>query len=271
MANPDIVVIEAALNGLAIGRDRCPTVPWTPEEIAAEARRALDAGAGIVRFFARGKDGRASFTAEDLRGALEAVRTRIPGPVHLSLFGPPGGQAPSPTREETEELLAGIRPDLVSVDMAGGPDEAVRSLETLGEARLAPIVECARPSHVEALFPILERGRAGKILRVGLMPEEPGRGTRRAATRADLADLLPAGAVWIGGGRGPGQWAAVDAALRRGGHVRVGFEDNILLREGLPARSNAELVERAVAMARAVGRDPADPDAAWAALGIDRP
>lgn len=44
-----------------------------------------------------------------------------------------------------------------------------------------------------------------------------------------------------------------------GGHVRVGFEDSIYLSKGVPARSNAELVEKVVRIARELGREIASP------------
>ncbi|MDD4479360.1 MAG: 3-keto-5-aminohexanoate cleavage protein [Mesotoga sp.] len=53
-----------------------------------------------------------------------------------------------------------------------------------------------------------------------------------------------------------------------GGHVRVGFEDNIYYRKGELATSNAQLVERIARIAREYGREIASPDEARAILGI---
>ncbi|HEX7252922.1 MAG TPA: 3-keto-5-aminohexanoate cleavage protein, partial [Thermoanaerobaculia bacterium] len=51
-------------------------------------------------------------------------------------------------------------------------------------------------------------------------------------------------------------------AIAMGGHVRVGFEDNIYYSKGVLASSNAQLVERVVRIAREIGRDPASADEA---------
>lgn len=100
--------------------------------------------------------------------------------------------------------------------------------------------------------------------------------------RATLDELrhrvggVPAGAHWqvavfcgIKGDAGTGdQFALVAHAIALGGHVRVGMEDNPYIRDGVPAKSNAELVERVVRLARAVGREVATPSEARQLLGL---
>jgi 3-keto-5-aminohexanoate cleavage enzyme len=62
-----------------------------------------------------------------------------------------------------------------------------------------------------------------------------------------------------------------EAALRLGGHVRVGLEDNLYLSKGVPARGNGELVEAAMRLVRAAGREPATPARAREILGLPSP
>jgi 3-keto-5-aminohexanoate cleavage enzyme len=57
-------------------------------------------------------------------------------------------------------------------------------------------------------------------------------------------------------------------AMTLGGHVRVGFEDNIYLKRGVLAKSNAELVERIVTIAEALNIEVATPDEAREILGL---
>jgi 3-keto-5-aminohexanoate cleavage enzyme len=66
------------------------------------------------------------------------------------------------------------------------------------------------------------------------------------------------------------QLALVSTAIALGGHVRVGMEDNPYYSDGVPARSNAQLVERVVRIAREMGREIATPDEARRALGLPR-
>jgi uncharacterized protein (DUF849 family) len=64
---------------------------------------------------------------------------------------------------------------------------------------------------------------------------------------------------WIAHGLGSATPAVCATAAAVGGWVRVGLEDSPLLPDGSVARSNAELVELAVALADALGREPVEP------------
>ena len=93
-----------------------------------------------------------------------------------------------------------------------------------------------------------------------------------AATPLNLALLverLPAGATWAAAGIGRYQFQINRLAIAMGGGVRVGLEDNIWFDEARtdPA-TNPRLVERLVAIARAMGREPATPDQVRRHLGI---
>jgi 3-keto-5-aminohexanoate cleavage enzyme len=84
-----------------------------------------------------------------------------------------------------------------------------------------------------------------------------------------MQDHLPAGFTYNTSVMDPeNAWTILTAAVMMGGHVRVGMEDNPFLTPGEYARSNAELVEKIVRIAREVGRDIATPDEARAVLKI---
>jgi 3-keto-5-aminohexanoate cleavage enzyme len=64
------------------------------------------------------------------------------------------------------------------------------------------------------------------------------------------------------------QWRILALALATGGHVRVGWEDNPYLPDGTPSRSNAELVDEIVKLARLMGREPATAEEARQIIGL---
>src|SRR5438034_2828989 len=70
------VVISAALTGVLATRDQCPAIPYTPHEIAAEAKRAADAGAAIVHIHARTPEGGPEWRVETFAEILSEVRSR---------------------------------------------------------------------------------------------------------------------------------------------------------------------------------------------------
>lgn len=80
---------------------------------------------------------------------------------------------------------------------------------------------------------------------------------------------LPAGANWNASVMDPQEhWKVLSAVIAAGGHVRVGMEDNPFLRPGEYARTNAELVEKIIRIARDHGREIASPDEARAIIGL---
>ena len=85
----------------------------------------------------------------------------------------------------------------------------------------------------------------------------PGAAAATPENLTHFARSIPAGCTWTVAGIGRRQTAMATMAIAMGGHVRVGFEDNIYYRKGELADSNARFVERVVRIAREVGREPA--------------
>ena len=84
-----------------------------------------------------------------------------------------------------------------------------------------------------------------------------------------VADHCPDGFTWNTSVMDPeAQWSVLSTAISLGGHVRVGMEDNPFLTPGEYAKSNAELVEKIVRIARDLGRDIATPAEARAMIGL---
>ena len=83
-----------------------------------------------------------------------------------------------------------------------------------------------------------------------------------------MRESIPAGATFTAAGIGRFQFPMVTMSMLLGGHARVGFEDNIYLSRGVLAKSNGELVEKAVRIARELGREIATPEEARGILGL---
>ena len=86
-----------------------------------------------------------------------------------------------------------------------------------------------------------------------------------------LISFWPAGSTWTATGLGKNAWTIAAAAICLGGHVRVGFEDNLYLEKGVLAKSNGEMVEKVAALARLLGRPIATPAEAREILHIGTP
>ena len=73
----DPVIISNSISGAIANRDQCPAIPYTPEEYAAEARRAVDEGASQIHIHARSPDGTPSYEIEDFKAITEAITTEV--------------------------------------------------------------------------------------------------------------------------------------------------------------------------------------------------
>ncbi|MFZ5817487.1 MAG: 3-keto-5-aminohexanoate cleavage protein [Bacillota bacterium] len=277
------VVICAALTGVLATREQCPAIPYTPREIAQEARRAYEAGAAVVHIHAREDDGAPCFRVERYLEILEAVRACCPVLVNFST-----GAVGLPPEERVAHIAA-TRPEMAALNM-GSMNYAIYSarrkaflfdmvfsnpfgeisyfVSVMRENGVRPELECFDRGHIANVEPLLDLGVLEPPLQFNFIMGVLGGIPATVADLVHQAQAVPRGSFWQVTGISLGQWAMVGAALAMGGHVRVGLEDNFYLAPGQMALSNGELVEKAVRMARDVGREPASVEEARGLLGL---
>ncbi len=267
MSEPLLIV--AALNGTRL-RESCPKVPLTPEEIAAEAKRAVDAGAGIVHVHARKSDGSSTFdfVIDDI---VAAIRGSVDVPISIST------QRTRQTSLGTVTALFGVLrdlPDLAAVhvrapepDLPAHREEARQILDALDAAdvRPAPVAGSLDAlGDLEVLNTDALLGRAPFLL-LTLGATVSASSDLAAGTPQNVLRLIDAAAAVlkqlpiVASGQNESSPIVQAVAAATGAHVRVGFEDTPLLPDGTPASSNAQLVEHAVRLGAALGRAPMSP------------
>jgi 3-keto-5-aminohexanoate cleavage enzyme len=278
------VVITAALTGVLATRDQCPAIPYTPKEIAEEAKRSADAGASIVHIHARTPEGGPDWSVETFGEILSGVRARTDVIVNFST-----GAVGIPAQDRIAHIRE-LKPDIGALNM-GSMNYAIYSskkkafyhdhvfanpfrdiqffLQAMNEARVRPELECFDTGHIANTAPLIDMG----VLRppyqfsliMGVLGGVPGT-TRHLQNQVDT---LPDGSLWQVIGIGLNQWALAASALAMGGNVRVGLEDNFYVDEGRMAASNGELVEKAARLAADIGRPVASVDEARRILCLD--
>jgi len=278
------VVISAALTGVLATRELCPAIPYTPQEIGEEARRAADAGASIVHIHARNPEGGPEWRVETFAEILSEVRERSDVMVNFST-----GAIGIPVEQRIAHIRR-LRPEIGALNM-GSMNYAIYSakkkvfyqdhvfanpfkdilffLEAMNRAGVRPELECFDTGHIANTAPLIDMGALKPpyqfSLIMGVLGGIPGT-TRHLANQIET---LPEGAHWQVIGVGLKQWGLVAAAITMGGNVRVGLEDNFYLEEGVMAKSNGELVEKAARMARDLGRAVASIEEARRILGLE--
>lgn len=288
------VIICCASNGGIQGKESNPNLPETADEIADSVHGAYAAGASMVHIHARDPNDwtRPAVTTEVWYEVNRKVRERCPDLIINNTTG--GG--PDMTMEERLRCLP-ARPEVASLNLT--PD---MSKFTIKE-RKAPLPfprppfvydEClpfsyklvsqfASEMKKHGVKPELETYHSGgpwvmhDLIRQGLV-EKPywvqtvmGYQTSSYPTVENVIHLLrefPEDSLWLCSGIGPHQLPMTTLAILLGGHVRVGLEDNVYYRRGELAKSNAQLVERAVRLCHELTREVATPTEARRMLGL---
>lgn len=279
----DRVIVTAALTGVAANRQQCPAIPYTPVEIAEEARRAYEAGAAIVHIHAREDDGSPSHRVEVYRAIMEETRRRCPVLLNFSTgaVGIPAHQRVAHIRELAPELGA-LNMGSMNYAKYSPEQKAFRFdhvfanpfrdiamfLEAMNEAGVKPELECFDAGHLHNTVPLIDMGLLKPPLQFSLILGVLGGIAPTTQSLVHMASLVPPGSTWEVIGISHPQWRLLAAALSLGGNVRVGLEDNFYVRPGVMAKSNAELVAKAVRMAEDVGRTVATVQEARAMLGL---
>jgi 3-keto-5-aminohexanoate cleavage enzyme len=282
----DPVIITCSISGAVANREQCPAIPYTPEEYAAEARRAVDEGASMIHIHARTREGVPSYEVEDFRAITEAILAEVDDVIinySTGAIGVPVEKRIAYLRELRPEVAAlnmgsmnyakysRKRKDFVFKAVFANPfDEIIEFLTAMNELGIKPEHECFDLGHLGSLPPLVDMGVLNAPLHVSCVMGVVGGAPPTARNLAAMADNVPDGSHWGVIGISREQWMLVAAALTLGGSVRVGLEDNFYLPSGEMASSNGDLIAKARQMTEDVGRRPATVAEARETLGVPK-
>lgn len=137
------------------------------------------------------------------------------------------------------------------------------------EYGVKPEVEVFDTGMIANALRLVNRGLLVPPLHFDLVMGVPGGAPATPKDLLHMVESLPTGSTWSVAGIGKAELPLGVMAVILGGHVRVGFEDNIYYSKGVLADSNAQLVERVARMGRELGRETATPAEARAMLGLN--
>jgi len=287
----DPVVISCSISGVIANRDQCPAIPYTPEEYAAEARRAVDEGASQIHIHARKPDGTPSYEVEDFKAITEAILAEV-GDVVINYST---GAIGIPI-EKRIEYLRELKPDVAALNMSSmnyakyssrrkdfvfkavfenSFDTIIEFLTAMRELGIKPEHECFDAGHVANLDPLIDMGLLERTpLQISLVMGVNGGIRPTPRNVAFMSEQIPGGAEgenqWQVIGISRDQWKLLGTSLVLGGNVRAGVEDNLYLPNGEMARSNGDLIAKARQMAEDVGRKVASVAEARELLGVPK-
>jgi uncharacterized protein (DUF849 family) len=268
MATSDKVIISCALTGAVTTKGHCPAIPYTPVEIAEEAKRAYDAGASIVHIHARTDEGAPSWDPAVFAAIKSEVEKRCPVLINWST----GGAGPM---SERVAHLAATKPHIAALNMGSmnyakwraktssfafkfvfqnSFDDIIAFAKAIKDCGAKPELECFDTGHVYSYKVLEDMGLLEKPYHFSFIMGVLGGIPASARHLAFQAENVPKDSRWKVIGISRDQWPLCMAALSLGGDIRVGLEDNFYLPSGQMAESNGQLVDAAANLVALSGR-----------------
>lgn len=260
------LIITAAITGAETTKAMNQALPCTPEEQADAAYGCWKAGASIVHLHVRDKQGKPSQETEDFARVSKLIRDRC----DLILQYSTGGAVGTPVKERMAPLA--LKPEMASLNVGSinFGDEVFENLPKDVEALAAEMKRLNIKPEIEVYdLGMLEYGVS--LVKSGVLAE-PAHfqfvlGTKHGISGAPenlfhMKSKLPAGCTFAVAGVGRAQLQVAPLAIVSGGHVRVGFEDNLYFSKGVLAKSNAQLVQRIAELAKILQCEVASPQEA---------
>jgi 3-keto-5-aminohexanoate cleavage enzyme len=270
---PHPMILTCAITGAETTRDRQPNLPVKPQEQAIAAEAAVYAGASIIHLHVREDDGAPTQRLDRFAETIGLIRARVPEVIiQISTGGAIGESI------ENRAAPLGLKPDMASLNLGtmnfgeeifyNHPRDIVALAARMHQLGVVPELEVYEAGMVESAFRLAKQGILRGPLHFQFVLGVPGGMSGDPRNLMHLVSLLPSHHQWGVAGIGRYQLPLAVQAILLGGHVRVGFEDNIFYRKGELATSNAQLVERVARIAQELDRPLATPAQARKVLGL---
>jgi uncharacterized protein (DUF849 family) len=285
-------ILTCAVTGNITTRAQHPRLPITPVEIATAAIDAGKQGAAVVHIHARDPaTGRGSMETAYFAEIVSRIRDSG-SEVIINLSTGEGGRfVPDPlepsraalgttltTPERRVQHVEALRPEICTLDlntMFSGSAVVINTpanIEIMArriyQAGVLPELELFDSGDVQLACHLIGQGVLRTPALVQLVLGVRFGAAANPETLFYLRSQLPKDTLWAAFGIGRQEFPMLAQAWLLGGHVRVGLEDNIYIRDGVLARDNAELVDKAVSLVENLGGSIASPAEARSLLGL---
>ena len=270
----DKLIITVAPVGAETTRQDNPNLPLTPEEIAEEAVRCEASGASILHLHVRNAAGEATQAKTVFRQVIELVKSRTDLIIQTST----GGAAWMTAEERLQPVE--LKPEMATLstgtvnfgdDVFANPPQLIETFAKAMQANgVKPEIEVFDVGMVQNALNLVKKGLLTLPLHFDFVMGVPGGIPGEPKHLLHMIECLPPGCTWSVAGIGRSELPLAVMAILCGGHVRVGFEDNVYYSKGVLAKDNAQLVDRIRRLAQELGRQVASPAEARAILGLSK-
>ena len=269
------LIITAAICGAEVTKEQNKAVPYTVEEIGEEAEMAYKAGASIIHLHVREDDGMPTQSKDRFEECIDEIKRRCPEVI----IQPSTGGAVGMSNDERLQPIE-LYPEMATLDCGtcnfGGDEIFINTENTIKEfgekminLKIKPEIEVFDKGMIDMALRLNKKGYIKSPMHFNFVMGVNGGISASLRDFIFMRESIPEGSTYTVSGIGKNEFPLATMAIIDGGHVRVGFEDNVYLSKGVMATSNAELVEKVVRLANELGREIATPSEARRILGID--
>ncbi|MCF7924055.1 MAG: 3-keto-5-aminohexanoate cleavage protein [Candidatus Izimaplasma sp.] len=261
----DKLIITCAITGAETTKEHNKAVPYTVMEMVEEACAAYKAGASIIHLHARYDDGSPTQDIFRYKEIIEAILNECPDIIiQVSTGGAVGMSI-----EERSDVL-NLIPEMATLDCGTlnfGGDEIFVNTENniiyfankMHELGIKYEMECFEKGHIDMTKRLIKKEIIKPPFHYSFVLGVVGGMIGEERDFIFLKDSLPDDATYSVAGIGKYEFSLAELAIKHGGHVRVGLEDNIYLEKNVLAKSNADLVNKVVEIAKKYNRKIANP------------
>lgn len=267
------LIITAAICGAEAYKTDNPNLPITPEELAQASLEAYQAGASIIHLHVRDSEGHPTQDKAVFQRTIDLIRAQCP---ELIIQPSTGGAVGMTWEERQQPLDCNVEMATITagtVNFGDGvfynpPDYMKKFAEKMQTQGIKPEIEVFEVGMIQNALRLVKKGLLTMPLHFDFVMGVPGGIPGTVDHLVHLVQTMPDGCTWTVAGIGRYELPLAAAAIVMGGHVRVGFEDNLYYRYKQLAKSNAELVARVVRLAHELEREVATPAEARKILGL---
>jgi 3-keto-5-aminohexanoate cleavage enzyme len=266
------LIITCAITGAETTRAQNPALPVTPDEQAEAAYQCWKSGASIIHLHVREDDGRPSQRVERFEESILKIRAKCPDIIQISTGGAVGESierraAPLKLTPEMASLNAGSINfgDEVFVNLPRDVEMLAREMRAL---KVKPEIEVYEFGMLEFACKLIRKDVLSAPAHFQFVLGTPFGMSGEPQNLCTMVAGLPPGSTWTAAGIGRYQLPIAAQSIVMGGHVRVGFEDNIFWSKGVLAESNHQLVRRVTELSSMLQRPVATVEETRDILGL---
>ena len=266
------LILTCAITGAETTKAQNSVLPTTPEEQAQAAYDCWKAGASIIHLHVRDDNGKPTQSVERFEDTITRIRKKCPVIIQISTGGAVGEKI-----EKRAEPLR-LKPEMASLNVGSInfgdevfvnlPKDVEMLAQKMKEYSIKPEIEVYDYGMLEYGVKLVKKGIIGSPTHFQFVMGTGHGISGEGGNLAMMVKAIPDGCSWTAAGIGRYQLPISAQAITMGGHVRVGLEDNVFWSKGVLAKSNAQLIERAVQLAEMLQRPVANVDETKKILGL---